>query len=272
MKKKYLVCLITAAMLLGGCGMASSTAKTPAASSSTSTAETSATDSTLPAASDVSSEIPAVSSVLPKADSTENASANADSATSDPGNTDNAPVDEAAWKTIQQYGFIDTQDEFSQAGQCSDLSFKLKADTVKDEGEYYTVEADFMKKVQIAEADLKPGNKITITLNELTGETDEITVGEDGSLTGAEGNEYYYFNNDKENGNITLYEDSDDRVDDLFYTGTLCISKDAITGAYIEQKPYETITKSTLTDDDHWFNGLYFDDRGVVVQLIFYGD
>ena len=90
-------------------------------------------------------------------------------------------------------------------------------------------------------------------------------------LTGKEGNEYYFFDDSEEDGKVTLYADSDDRVDAPFATGTLCISKDAITGAYVEQKPYETISKSVF-DDDPWFNGVYFNDDGAVVQLIFYGD
>ena len=120
-------------------------------------------------------------------------------------------------------------------------------------------------------ADLKAGDTITITRNELTGETEKLTAGENNTLTGEGGNEYYYFTDTEKDGKVTLYEDSDDRVDAPFATGTLCITKDAVTGAYVMQQPYETITQSVF-DDDPWFNGVYFDDKGVVVQLIFYGD
>ena len=253
MKKKYFLCLLTAAMLLGGCGNTASsedtTSQTPEKSDASVVSESQNTS------------LPPVSTVQPTESSTVK-DTTADDAI--------APVDASTWELIQQYGFEDMQDKWSQAGQRSDLSYRLKTDTLKDEGEYYTIEAEISKKVEIP-ADLKTGDTVTITRNELTGETDELTMGENNTLTGKEGNEYYFFNDSEEDGKVTLYEDSDDRVDAPFATGTLCISKDAITGAYVEQKPYETISKSVF-DDDPWFNGVYFNDDGAVVELIFYGD
>lgn len=260
MKKNYVACLLTVAVLLGGCGTAASSSGASLTPSSVSSVVESQTSS-----------LPAVSNVQPETDTVSGSDASFSTASeTSTVNGQTVPVDEKSWDIVQQYGFVNSQDDKSQAGQLSDLSYKLKSDTLKDEGEYYTIEADFSKKVEIP-ADLKAGDKVTVTLNELTQETDELTMGENGTLTGTEGNEYYYFDDTAKNGKVTLYEDSDDRVDDLFYTGTLCISKDAVTGAAIEQKPYETIAKDNLTDDP-WFNGVYFDDRGVVVQLIFYGD
>ena len=252
MKKKCFVCLLTATMLLGGCGNTTSSdaaSQTPA--NSTTSAAVESQTSTVPSASSVQ---PAQSSAVESTADTENA----------------APVDAQAWELVQQYGFDDAQDKWSQAGQKSDLSYQLKTDTLKDEGEYYTIEAEFSKKVEIP-AGLNAGDTITITRNELTGETDKLTMGENNTLTGEGGNEYYYFTDTEKDGKVTLYEDSDDRVDAPFATGTLCITKDAVTGAYVMQQPYETITQSVF-EDDPWFNGIYFDDNGVVVQLIFYGD
>ena len=254
MKKKYFLCLLTAAMLLGGCGNTASsedtTSQTPEKSDASVVSESQNTS------------LPPVSTVQPTESSTVKDTTADDAMT--------APVDASTWELIQQYGFEDMQDKWSQAGQKSDLSYRLKTDTLKDEGEYYTIEAEISKKVEIP-ADLKTGDTVTISRNELTGETDELTMGENNMLTGKEGNEYYFFNDSEEDGKVTLYADSDDRVDAPFATGTLCISKDAITGAYVEQKPYETISKSVF-DDDPWFNGVYFNDDGAVVQLIFYGD
>ena len=247
MKKKCLLCLLTAAVVLGGCGTGASS------STASPTPETSESQT---------SSLPPVSSVLP-VQSSVGESKRTDGQTT-------APVDTSTWELIQQYGFDDAQDKWSQAGQKSDLSYQLKTDTLKDEGEYYTIEAEISKKIEIP-ADLKAGDTITITRNELTGETDTLTVGENNTLTGEGGNEYYYFTDSEKDGKVTLYEDSDDRVDAPFATGTLCITKDAITGAYVLQKPYETISKDVF-DDDPWFNGVYFNDDGVVVQLIFYGD
>lgn len=252
MKKKCLLCLLTAAVLLGGCGTgASSGTASPTQENSTASE----------ASESQNASLPPVSSVLP-------VQSTAGSTTTDGQTT--APVDASTWELIQQYGFDDAQDKWSQAGQKSDLSYQLKTDTLKDEGEYYTIEAEISKKVEIP-ADLKAGDTITITRNELTGETDTLTVGENNTLTGEGGNEYYYFTDSAKDCKVTLYEDSDDRVDAPFATGTLCITKDAITGAYVLQKPYETISKDVF-DDDPWFNGVYFNDDGVVVQLIFYGD
>ena len=254
MKKKYFLCLLTVAMLLGGCGNTASsedtTSQTPEKSDASVVSESQNTS------------LPPVSTVQPTESSTVKDTTADDAMT--------APVDASTWELIQQYGFEDMQDKWSQVGQRSDLSYRLKTDTLKDEGEYYTIETEISKKVEIP-ADLKTGDTVTITRNELTGETDELTMGENNMLTGKEGNEYYFFNDSVEDGKVTLYEDSDDRVDAPFATGTLCISKDATTGAYVEQKPYETISKSVF-DDDPWFNGVYFNDDGAVVQLIFYGD
>lgn len=252
MKKKCLLCLLTAAVVLGGCGTGASS----------STASQTPENSTASEASESqNASLPPVSSVLP-------AQSTAESTMTDGQTT--APVDTTTWELIQQYGFDDAQDKWSQVGQKSDLSYQLKTDTLKDEGEYYTIEAEISKKVEIP-ADLKAGDTITITRNELTGETDTLTVGENNTLIGEGGNEYYYFTDSEKDGKVTLYEDSDDRVDAPFATGTLCITKDAITGAYVLQKPYETISKDVFNDDP-WFNGVYFNDDGVVVQLIFYGD
>ena len=253
MKKKCLLCLLTTAVLLGGCGTgASSSTASPTPENSTASE----------ASESQTSSLPSVSSVLPVQSSAVEHTMTDDQTT--------APVDASVWELIQQYGFDDAQDKWSQAGQKSDLSYQLKTDTLKDEGEYYTIEAEISKKVEIP-ADLKAGDTITITRNELTGETDTLTVGENNTLTGEGGNEYYYFADSEKDGKVTLYEDSDDRVDAPFATGTLCITKDAITGASVLQKPYETISKDVF-DDDPWFNGVYFNDDGVVVQLIFYGD
>ncbi len=253
MKKKCLLCLLTAAVLLGGCGTGASSSTASLMPETSTASETSESQT---------SSLPPVSSVLPMQSSA------VEHTTTDGQTT--APVDMSTWELIQQYGFDDVQDKWSQVGQKSDLSYQLKTDTLKDEGEYYTIEAEISKKVEIP-ADLKAGDTIMITRNELTGETDTLTVGENNTLTGEGGNEYYYFTDSEKDGKVTLYEDSDDRVDAPFATGTLCITKDAITGAYVVQKPYETISKDVF-DDDPWFNGVYFNDDGVVVQLIFYGD
>ena len=71
---------------------------------------------------------------------------------------------------------------------------------------------------------------------------------------------------------MVLYQDSDDRVDAPFYEGKLCISKDAVTGVAPDPSPYETVSKDTFAADDTWFNGVFFDENGVVMGLVYYGD
>ncbi len=238
MKKKYLAGLLAAAMLLAGCG--------------TSTA--------------VSSDAAASGDQTVSGDQQESGEASADALES----SDAASSDADSWKVIQEYGF-DVQDDESEGGQMSKLSFSLKSDTLKDEGDYYTVEADFYRAVEIA-PNLKAGNTVEITLNEKTGEKDIVKVNEDGSMTGEkDGAEYYFLGDPEEDGWRVLYVDSDDRVEDLFYTGTLRISKDCVTAIVIEQKPSETITEEDLMNDPY-FDGVYFDENGMILQLLQYGD
>ena len=131
-----------------------------------------------------------------------------------------------------------------------------------------------MKPITVP-SDLKIGDTVTVTFNELTGETEELTYAQEGILSGKEGNEYYY-NPDNDyaalNGEVVLYEGSDDRVDAPFYEGKLCISKDAVTGVALDPSPYETVSKDTFSAGGNWFNGVFFDENGVVMGLIYYGD
>jgi hypothetical protein len=249
---------MAAALLLGGCGNTSSSQESAVDSTVTSqTSEASAVTSETGEAS----EIPAVSQVLPE---------DTESQTQE---TAAAPVDQASWQVIQQYGFQEQQDSKNPVGQDSLLSYSLDPSTLTDEGDYYTVNATFAKPITVS-PDLKVGDVVTITVNELTGETEDITLGENGDFTSPEGYEYYYFFNDmsiNEDGDIVLYEGSDDRVDAPFYEGKLCISKEALMGIALENGGYNTVTKEDLTTYT-WYNGVYFDNDGVVQSLIIYGD
>ena len=183
-------------------------------------------------------------------------------------------MDADSWKIIRQYGYQEDRSDRGTVGQMSLLSYMLKEETLQDAGEYFTVDATFMKPITVP-SDLKIGDTVTVTFNELTGETEELTYAQEGILSGKEGNEYYY-NPDNDyaalNGEVVLYEGSDDRVDAPFYEGKLCISKDAVTGVALDPSPYETVSKDTFTAEDNWFNGVFFDENGVVMGLIYYGD
>lgn len=270
MKKKSIVCLITMAMLLSGCGGTSSAPASDAASSQT-TQESQVQESQ-------SSSLPDVSTVMPEASSQSTAEGEPPAEGSGDGNTSaesgSAPVDADSWKTVQQYGYQEDRSGRGTEGQMSLLSYLLKVETLEDAGEYFTVDATFMKPITVS-PDLKIGDTVTVTFNELTGETEELTYTREGILSGKDGNEYYYHPDDDYftlNGEVVLYQDSDDRVDAPFYEGKLCISKDAVTGIALDPNPYETVSQDTFTTDGNWFNGVFFDENGVVMGLIFYGD
>ena len=271
MKKKSIVCLMTMAMLLGGCGSSSSAPASPVESSQTAQeSEKQESDtSSLANASEVMPETPSESKAESESTVSEGSAEGNTSASSD-----GIPVDADSWKVVQQYGYQENRSDREMVGQWSLLSYLLKVDTLQDAGEYFTVDATFMKPVTVA-ADLKIGDTVTVTLNELTGDTEELTYESEGTLMGKDGAEYYYYpdnDNFKENGEVVLYQDSADRVDAPFYEGKLCISKDAVTGVALDPSPYETVSKDTFTAEDNWFNGVFFDENGVVMGLVYYGD
>lgn len=265
MKKKSIVCLITMAMLLGGCGNSPSAPASLAESSET-VEESQATSQAKP--SEVMPET--VSESKSESASTVQESSAAGNASV---SSDSAPVDVDSWKIVQQYGYQEDRSDRGMVGEMSLLSYLLKADSLQEVGEYFIVDATLMKPVTVA-ADLKIGDTVTVTFNELTGETEELTYEKEGALTGKDGAEYYYYPDsdyNKVDGEIILYQDSDDRVDAPFYEGKLCISKDAVTGVALDPSPYETVTKDSF-DESNWFNGVFFDENGVVMGLVFYGD
>lgn len=270
MKKKSIVCIMVMAMLLGGCGNTSSAPGGDAASSQ------SAQESQIQESQ--STSLPTVSEVMPGTSSQGIEESEAPAENADGENTSaesgSAPVDADSWKVVQQYGYQEDRSDRGTVGQMSLLSYLIKSDTLKDEGEYFTMDATFMKPVTVP-SDLKVGDTVTVTFNELTKETEELTYEREGTLTGKDGSEYYYYpdsDNFKLNGDVVLYQDSDDRVDAPFYEGKLCVSKDAVTGVALDPSPYETVSRETFTEDGNWFNGVFFDENGVIMGLIFYGD
>ena len=178
-----------------------------------------------------------------------------------------APVDAELWKVVQQYGFSS-----GDGGQYSKLSFTLQAGTLKDEGDYYTIKVSLGKPVTVP-ADLEVGETIDVDLG---GNTVTLTYQGDDILVDDSDWEYYYYANSEGEfapGEVALYEASDDRVDINFYNGTLCISKDAVAGADLSSDPLEKVSEETFTEDGLlWYNGVYFDNNGVVTKLVFYGD
>lgn len=169
---------------------------------------------------------------------------------------------EESWAVIQEYGF---QNEYST------LSYTLKGETLKDCGDYYSMEATFSKPVKVP-GNLQVGDTCEFVENDLTGEKVWVTYSEEGYLTDEDGREYYYHSSE-DGSDVELYHGSVDRLDSPFYEGVLYIRKDAVTGAAITGQPYVTITTDVLTSEyGNWYNGLAFDENGMVTQLIFFGD
>lgn len=174
--------------------------------------------------------------------------------------------EEEAFTVVKEYGF--SEDGYSN------LSYLFRADTLKDCGDYYEMSAYFEKPICIP-PNLSAGESYTITTNELTGETSVITVMEDGRLVGDDEMEYYCYAGEDTSGQIVLYQGSDDRVDAIFYEGVVRISKEAVSGAAILNEPYEQIDEGDLRGEegeDVWYNGVKFDENGMITELIFFGD
>lgn len=152
------------------------------------------------------------------------------------------------------------------------LSFSLKEDTLKDCGEYFEIGAVYGQGIEVP-GDLKEGEQVTVAWDELTGET--MTLVRRGNLLyEADQGEYapgYYYPTDGGSDSVVLYHDSDDRMDKPVYDGKLYIRKDASMEMAIIVSS-EPVTAENLSRSFNCFNGVYFDDKGYAVRLVFYGD
>ncbi len=155
----------------------------------------------------------------------------------------------------------------------SDLSFNITPGTAKDCGSYYLVDAVYNQGIQ-APGDLKPGDTVTLVFNELTGETRTLAYGNYGLYDTAYGDVNsvtYYYSPSVDGSPVTLYQDSDDRVEKPIYRGSLYIRKDATVEVAISNTS-EPVTLTLLQGDFNWYNGVYFDQKGYVTRLVFIGD
>lgn len=166
------------------------------------------------------------------------------------------------YETIKDYGI----DEVGKA----DLSFIVKPETMKDHGDYYSIEATFMKPV-LVDANLKIGDEVTFYIDDL--QKTEVTVQykEKGTLYDASTDMEYNYSPAKGEDKTELYRDSDDRVESPFYDGILLIRKDAVKGEYVINE-YETVTIENIAAESGYFNGVVFDAEGYVTMLSFIGD
>ena len=82
-------------------------------------------------------------------------------------------MDADSWKIIRQYGYQEDRSDRGTVGQLSLRSYLLKEEPLQDAGEYFTVDATFMKPITVP-SDLKIGDTVTVTVIALTGETEDI--------------------------------------------------------------------------------------------------
>ncbi len=270
MKRKSIVALVAAvALICGGCTVTTESQNdgqsADAGSQTDSSVEQAELDNTTDDADNDLEEMGEQDKASEEAEENEDKSAAGETENGDNGDSkaETSPAQSADyWALIQEYGF--TQKGYSI------LSYTLHGDTLKDEGDYYTVEATFAKPVPMPE-NPQEGEEYVITVDELNGTTRTITCVGESQFVDENESDIYAFPEEGFEGRY-LYEYSDDRIDCDFYEGTLCIRKDAVTGAAILQQPYETIKEEDISGGDHWFNGLKFDDEGFVTELIFFGD
>ena len=258
MKKKSIVCMLTMALLLGGCG-SSSSSSAPASSEPAKESQTEENQ----AQAIQKDPIPAVSEVVPQKPAQSEVAQE----------TAGSPVDEQSLKVIQEHGYVEDYTDIGPEGMVSSLVYNLKTETLQDIGEYYTVDAIFLKTVDVS-VDTKVGDKITVVVDDFTGETLELVCEKEGYLVGADDTEYYFHKDDPrtKNGETPLMHDSDDFLLSPFYEGKLCISKDARAGAVLDPESIKTVSEDTLTEYNCWFNSVFFNADGVVVGLLNYGD
>lgn len=165
-------------------------------------------------------------------------------------------------KIIDRYGY--------EKGY-SVLSFHTKKGTLKDCGEYYQIDAVYQQGIE-APGNLSDGEQVTLVFNELTGETKTLMYRDNHFYPAGVNNydETYYYYPSSDGKSVILYHYSEDRVDKPILEGKLYIRKDATKETAVTNQ-VQTVTEEILDAED-WYNGVYFDSKGYVTRLVFYGD
>lgn len=165
-------------------------------------------------------------------------------------------------ETIDRYGY--------QVDGSSILSFHILEGSLVDLGNCYQVDAIYQYPVSVP-GNLKPGDRVRVVFNEMTGESKEL-VYRDGGLyeVGVLYACEYYYTPTEDGSPVILYVASDDRVDKPVCQGRLYIRKDATDEIAINHS-VRPVTPESL-NRENWFNGVYFDENGYVTRLVFYGD
>ena len=163
----------------------------------------------------------------------------------------------------------DTIDGYGYENGYSSLAFSLKEGTAKDKGKYYVVDATYYQAITVP-GNLKVGDKVTVEFDGLTGEKKTLVRKKDGLYVKDDSDWQFYYTPTKDGSRVVLYEGSDDRVEKPVLEGELWIRKDATEEVAIldESKTFDPKKIS----DSSYYNGVYFDEKGYVVRLVYYGD
>lgn len=182
--------------------------------------------------------------------------------------------DQTSKQILDQYDYYKSLSEYDESYNkkqgYSELEFDLIENTVVDCGDYYTVEAEFLQGITVP-GDIQVGDKITVTLNQLTGETDVWTYEEAGLVSENYPDEDYgYFAPDEEGFPVYVYRYSDDRVNCVVYKGTICIKKDAVSEVVVADMT-ETVSEELLNQGGY-YHQIYFNEDGFAEKLVYTSD
>ncbi|MEE1086117.1 MAG: zinc-ribbon domain-containing protein [Schaedlerella sp.] len=181
----------------------------------------------------------------------------------------------SALEILEEYGFYGADEDTNFEGMtgASRLKVSCNEDTLKDMGDYYIVDASFYKQITVP-ANIQKGEKITLILNEITGEKETIICTENDeyglSFGTAEYPDMYYTSGQAdENGMLKLFTASYDAISTLIYEGELAIMKTATEEIAISN---ETGLFNPDTTYGMGWNCIYFNEKGYATRLVNYGD
>ena len=175
----------------------------------------------------------------------------------------------AALSGAKTAGPKDTIDGYGYENGYSTLAFSLKEGTATDKGKYYVVDATYYQAITVP-GNLKVGDKVTVEFNGLTGEKKTLVRKKDGLYPTDDPDCQFYYTPTKDGSRVVLYEGSDDRVEKPVLEGELWIRKDSTQEVAVidESKTFDP----KKIDEGSYYNGVYFDEKGYVVRLVYYGD
>ena len=156
----------------------------------------------------------------------------------------------------------------------SNLTFTFIGGTLDDAGDYYTAEVNLYSGIEIPN-DLEVGDNYTICTDKVNETYREIIITGENTCcySDQEDFELYWYvgDSDDEDGVVSLYMDSDDRVPCYIGSGIVRIAKDATVGIAILCE-YSDFDPDSFDEEDNFYNGVKFNENGLITELVFFGD